>query len=67
MSQGPRICLECRVVADLIDALELRDSWQCPVCQDRWYLGRFLDLAEVDRKEYYDNTRLVNFIKGKEQ
>ena len=67
MTQGPRVCLDCRVFANLIDALELRDSWQCPVCLDRWRLGRFQDLAEVDRTEYNSNTRLVNFLKGKEQ
>ena len=64
MTQGPRICLECRVFARLTDALELRDSWQCPVCKDRWYLGRFQDLTDIDRKEYSDNTRFFNFVKG---
>ena len=66
MTQGPRICLDCRVFAKLTNALELRDSWQCPVCNDRWRLGRFQDLTEYDRKEYNDNTRLVNFMLGKE-
>ena len=66
MTQGPRICLDCRVFARLLDALELRDSWQCPVCSDRWRLGRFQDLTEYDRREYNDNTRLVNFMLGKE-
>ena len=66
MSQGPRICLDCRVFARLTDALELRDSWQCPVCNDRWRLGRFQDLTDHDRKEYNDNTRLINFMLGKE-
>ena len=66
MTQGPRVCLDCRVFARLMDALELRDSWQCPVCSDRWQLGRFQDLHELDRQEYSNNTRLVNFLKGKE-
>jgi hypothetical protein len=66
MSQGPRICLECRVFADLTDALELRDSWQCPLCQDRWRLGKFQDLTDIDRREYNDNTRFVKFLKGRE-
>ena len=65
MTQGPRVCLNCRVFANLMDALELRDSWECPACNDRWQLGRFQDLSEYDRKEYSDNTKFFNFVKGK--
>ena len=66
MSQGPRVCLDCHTIADLKDALELRDSWGCPVCKDRWRLGRLMDLLETQRQEYANNTRLVKFIKGQQ-
>lgn len=67
MPQGPRICVECGVFADLMDALELRDSWQCPRCGDRTHLTRFQDISEQDVKSYSENTKVLKFLIGRDQ
>ena len=65
MGLGPPVCLSCRVFAKLKNTPVLKNSWECPQCKDQTTLGHLWEQPKEEWKEYQDNTKFIDFLKGK--